>query len=76
MYARAVCEQQTDLVFVLDGSGSVNYYNNHNWATMLAFVGSVVQRFTIGQNQVCRPAAAAGAWAGLKNEEKKKKYIK
>ena len=41
--------QQADLVFVLDKSGSIGL---ENWDTMIKFIITIVEAFTIGENDV------------------------
>jgi hypothetical protein len=46
------CVARADIVFVLDGSGSVNFANSTNFQTMLEFVNNFIDYFEIGADAV------------------------
>ena len=46
------CPTKLDLAFVLDSSGSIQYFNEQSWADMLSFVAGVVARLDIGPDSV------------------------
>jgi len=47
-----VAECKFDLNFVVDSSGSINYYDNTSYGKQLEFIVDVVNEFTIGPNDV------------------------
>ena len=46
-----VCRSRVDLAFVVDGSGSIEYYGKGNFRRCLRFVERVVRKFKIGSRQ-------------------------
>ena len=47
-----VCRSKVDLAFVIDGSGSIEYYGKGNFRRCLRFVEMVVRQFNSGQTRV------------------------
>ena len=47
-----VCRSKVDLAFVIDGSGSIEYYGKGNFRRCLRFVEMVVSQFNSGQTRV------------------------